>query len=147
MIQTSPNISEVSEALAKAQGKFTTARKNRLNKLHGNKYADLESLHDATRPALTSEGLAVVQSIETIGDRLRCVTRICHKSGQWIDVFKETIHSMKALTGGVTLHFYHPSGAYMSIYDLAGHRTLEVDKNCGAWMPTEASLIRSIRSW
>lgn len=58
------------------------------------------------------------------------------------------IHSMGDDDGDVplrTLHAYAPSLPSMTVYDLEATRTLDVDGNCGAWVPS-LDRIRSARA-
>src|SRR5258706_10071175 len=59
----SEDINELATALAKAQGEYTIAGLNRQNPYFKSKYADLASVVNAARPALTKYGLSVVQNI------------------------------------------------------------------------------------
>ena len=81
-------ITELSAALAKAQGEFAPIAKNRsvtITKKTGGfftfRYADLEATIDATRPALSKNGLSIIQPI--CDDKL--LTIITHSSGQYIE--------------------------------------------------------------
>lgn len=84
----SESIAELSAALAKAQGEFAAIPKNRAVKIQMKsggsfnfKYADLEATINATRPALSKNGLSVIQPI--CDDKL--LTIITHSSGQYIE--------------------------------------------------------------
>ena len=84
----SESIAELSSALAKAQGEFAPIAKNRAVKIQMKsggsfnfKYADLEATINATRPALSKNGLSVIQPI--CDDKL--LTIITHSSGQYIE--------------------------------------------------------------
>lgn len=84
----SESIAELSAALAKAQGEFAAIPKNRAVKIQMKsggsfnfKYADLEATINATRPALSKNGLSVIQPI--CDDKL--LTVITHSSGQYIE--------------------------------------------------------------
>lgn len=87
--QTVPasGMAKLAFALAKAQGEFPAIPKNRTGKIQPKdqskqgfefKYADLEAVIAATRPALTKNGLAVYQQIDN--DTLRTV--LIHESGE-----------------------------------------------------------------
>lgn len=78
------DIKELVAALAKAQGKFQTAKFNKQNPHFKSKYADLSSIMDACRQPLSENGLMVMQYSEMIGEKLSLVTMIAHTSGQWI---------------------------------------------------------------
>ncbi len=82
----SENIDQLATALAKAQGEFSIAGKSKANPFFKSKYADLESIVEASRPALTKYGLSVVQSpfIVSPEGSSSLVTILLHASGQWI---------------------------------------------------------------
>lgn len=84
----SDSIAAISAALAKAQGEFAPLAKNRSVKIQMKsggsfnfKYADLEATINATRPALSKNGLSVIQPI--CDDKL--LTIITHSSGEYIE--------------------------------------------------------------
>ena len=84
----SETICSLAASLAKAQGEFTAIAKNRsveiTMKTGGKfkfKYADLDAIIEATRPALSKNGLAIIQPI--IDDKL--LTIITHSSGEFIE--------------------------------------------------------------
>ena len=62
---TSPNVGKLSEALSKAQAEMQHAIKDSTNPHFQSKYADLASVIDALRPALTKYGLSVAQTMKT----------------------------------------------------------------------------------
>jgi hypothetical protein len=75
-------------ALALAQGEFKAIAKNRTVKIASAKgsytfrYADLEAIMTATRPALAKNGLAVVQTLESVQDGgTLLITQLVHKDG------------------------------------------------------------------
>lgn len=82
----SESIDQLATALAKAQSEFATAGKSKANPFFKSKYADLESIVEASRPALTKYGLSVVQSpcIVALGESSALITILLHASGQWI---------------------------------------------------------------
>jgi hypothetical protein len=80
----SENINELVTALAKAQGEILPAIKDSLNPHFKSKYADLGSVWEACRNQLSKNGLAVIQTTTTVGDRLTVVTTLAHSSGQWM---------------------------------------------------------------
>lgn len=90
IMNKSESIASLSAALAKAQAEFSAIAKNRAvniqMKLGGSykfKYADLEATINATRPALSKNGLSVIQPI--CDDKL--FTIITHSSGEYIESF------------------------------------------------------------
>lgn len=81
----SENIGNLAGALAKAQGQMTNGTKGKAG--YGYKYMELGSLIDIVRPALTSNGLAVIQSHEFIGGAKPTVvthTTLIHESNEWM---------------------------------------------------------------
>lgn len=59
--------------------------------------------------------------------------------GDFLPVAPQMIHSMRAQTEGVTLHLYAPPIREMKVYD--EHTIYTVADNCGAWIPSDQSLI------
>ena len=82
--ERSANINKLAEALAKAQSKFTSAPKNKINPHLKSKYADLASVLDTVREPLANNGLSIVQVVETDGAKIICYTDLMHVSDQWI---------------------------------------------------------------
>ena len=80
----SDQIDQLATALAKAQSEFTTAKKDKDNPFFKSKYADLESVVNATRPALTKHGLSIIQSPFFENEKSYLITLLMHNSGQWI---------------------------------------------------------------
>jgi len=83
---TSADISLIGADLAKAQGEFKVARKNKINPYFKSSYADLEAIFECSRPALTKYGISVIQDIYTYptGENF-IITILIHKSGQFIE--------------------------------------------------------------
>lgn len=82
----SEQLGELAKALAAAQGQMENAKKDSKNPHFGSSYADLASVWDACRAALSSNGLAVVQTVAA-GDHGATVTvhtLLLHSSGQFI---------------------------------------------------------------
>jgi hypothetical protein len=85
MIKTE-SIKEIAAAMAKAQGVVKKATKNRTNPHFKSKFADLESVWDACREALTKNGLSVVQSLGSSTDgKPQLTTILMHTSGEFIE--------------------------------------------------------------
>ena len=80
----SEQINELAMALAKAQGQIEGAKKDSINPHFKNRYADLASVWDACREALTKNGLSVVQSAENNESGYGVTTMLLHTSGQWM---------------------------------------------------------------
>lgn len=80
----SGSLDALGAALSKAQSKIKTAAKDANNPHFGSQYANLASVWEACRDALTSEGLSVVQMPCGDGDRVGLTTTLLHSSGQWM---------------------------------------------------------------
>jgi len=81
----SENINELGAALAKAQAVITGAKQDKANPYFKSRYADLSSVWDACRKALTDQGLSVVQTTQYNEQNLLVLmTTLVHSSGQWI---------------------------------------------------------------
>lgn len=93
MIRTSEQITELSEALARAQAKFGAAIKSSQNPAFRSKYADLSSVIDATLEHLNAEGIVAMQhpQLVFVGDAetreamITVTTRLQHSSGQFME--------------------------------------------------------------
>ena len=84
MIETSQSTVALDEAMAKAQSQIQTAVKDKINPAFRSRYADLASVWDACRDALTSNGVFVSQwPIHSDDNRLHIITRLAYK-GEWI---------------------------------------------------------------
>ena len=86
-MQQSESIANLAKALSIVQGKLTHAKKDSANPFFKSKYADLESVWDACRDLLASNGLAVAQFPGTYSDldkSMSLTTILTHNSGEWI---------------------------------------------------------------
>ena len=81
----SPTLGAFADAFAKAQGEMTSAKKEAANPFFKSRYADLASVVDAVRPALSKNGIAVIQ-IPTNGaaGAVGINTWFVHKSGEFM---------------------------------------------------------------
>ena len=81
---TSETTAKLDAALAKAQGKIESARKDATNPHFGKKYADLSAVWGAIRPALSESGVSVTQwPVNGTDDKMHLVTRLAH-DGEWM---------------------------------------------------------------
>lgn len=81
----SATIGEIAKALASAQAEMSPAKKNATNPHFRSTYADLASLHEASRHALVKHGLAVVQLPGRREDGTTTVTTLLlHSSGEFL---------------------------------------------------------------
>ncbi len=84
-MEKSESIKELAAALNAAQSTLQVAKKGSENPFFKSKYADLFSVWDAARPALTENGLSVSQIAETDPEgRAYLETILMHTSGEWI---------------------------------------------------------------
>lgn len=139
-MRTSDTIDALASALALAQGEIRPAIKDALNPAFHSKYADLSAVFEAIRPALAKHGLAVVQMPEHSDDALlHLTTRICHKSGQWIE------GTMSIPVGKVNAHGYGSAITYARRYALAAALGVVADEdddgNAASEAPTVAERI------
>lgn len=86
MFTKSDSINELAKALSIAQGNIEGAAKTAKNPHLRNKYADFQSVVEATRPALVAQGLSVSQMPDHDNDATCMVlhTILMHSSGQFI---------------------------------------------------------------
>ena len=75
---------DLAVAMAKAQAQVKTALKERTNGGFKNKYADLTSIWDACREALTKNGLSVIQRTDFEGPTIWLETMLLHTSGEHV---------------------------------------------------------------
>jgi hypothetical protein len=81
---TSPSFGNLAGALAKAQGSMSNGSKDKQG--FGYKYMELGTLMDIARPALSANGIAIIQTHELIKGETPSVvthTTIMHESGEW----------------------------------------------------------------
>ena len=71
-------------ALAAAQSEFATVTKNKTNPAYKSRYADLQSIIEAVRPALNKHGLFLTQNVTNENGMLTVETVLVHTSGESI---------------------------------------------------------------
>jgi len=81
----SDSIKELTAALSKAQSEFKPVVKNANNPFFKSTYATLDAVIDATKEALTKNGLAVIQGNEPTETGVIVTTFLSHSSGEWIE--------------------------------------------------------------
>lgn len=84
-MKTSEAIDQIATALAVAQSKMKAAVKDSTNPAFKSKYADLTSVWEACREALTVNGISAIQDVSRPNGHVEVTTRLLHKSGQWIE--------------------------------------------------------------
>ncbi len=118
-MKCSNSTTQISAALAAAQGEMGTAKKTADNPYFKSRYADLASCIEATRGALSAHGLAVVQTADCDGDLAIVETRLTHTSGEYFEsrtVLKPVKADPQGMGSAVT---YARRYAYMAIVGLA----------------------------
>jgi len=81
----SAEIKDLAAALVKAQTELRPALKGSVNPHFCSKYADLQSVWEAARNPLSSNGLSVVQTfVASDGETVTVATTLMHVSGQWV---------------------------------------------------------------
>ena len=80
----SDSIAQLAKALSMAQGEMKPAKMDSVNPFLKNKYADLGSVIEAARPALTKNGLSFSQFVETSNGGVTVETLLMHASGEWL---------------------------------------------------------------
>lgn len=84
MIDQSLELKDLAAALAKAQAAVRVAKRDADNPFFKSTYADLASVWEACREALTSNGLSVVQFPGFADGVATLDTILLHSSGQWL---------------------------------------------------------------
>ena len=80
----SESIATLTKALAIVQATMSGATKGSTNPHFKSKYADLASVWDACRSALTANGFAVLQPVSATGAEVTVTTILSHVSGEWV---------------------------------------------------------------
>lgn len=86
----SADLAKLAEALSKAQKNFAPIPKDREVTVQTDKgkykfkYATLDAIRTSTMPALSEQGLAVVQGMVNQGNGYAIETRLLHSSGEWV---------------------------------------------------------------
>jgi hypothetical protein len=84
-MKTSDEIDQLATALCAAQAEMPNAIYNRVNPHFRSQYADLAAIREASLPALTKNGLSIVQTTCVTAVGFVLFSRLMHKSGQWIE--------------------------------------------------------------
>jgi hypothetical protein len=84
MFETSATTEKLDAAMAKAQAQIQAAVKDKVNPAFRSKYADLASVWEACRDALTKNGISITQwPVHSEDGRLHLITRLA-VSGEWL---------------------------------------------------------------
>lgn len=106
----SETISELTTALAKAQGAFASVQKSGQNPQLHNKYATLDDVITAIRKPLSDNGLAFIQPLTSNGAGFILETVLMHTSGEWLSCAAEmpiwagnkAVNELQAFGGALT---------------------------------------------
>lgn len=82
-MRQSENIDQLAKALAAAQATMPHAIFNKMNPHFKSRYADMSSVHEATVPHLSANGLSISQTTDFENGRYVLFTCLLHQSGQW----------------------------------------------------------------
>jgi hypothetical protein len=84
-MNSSASVKELATALAIVQGQLTFAKKDSKNPFFKSNYADLESVWDACRDLLSTNGLAIMQFPgDYVDGNMTLTTVMTHSSGEWV---------------------------------------------------------------
>lgn len=84
---------QIAVALLKAQTEMANAKKGSTNPFFKSKYADLNSIREATIPILNSNGIVVLQPIVNIENKNYVKTILLHESGESMESLTEIIYN------------------------------------------------------
>lgn len=84
-MHTSESIKEIATALNLAQAEMTAAKKDADNPFFKSRYADLGAVIKAFKAAFANHGLSYTQAPVMEDNKVGVVTRIMHKSGEWME--------------------------------------------------------------
>src|SRR4030043_268043 len=80
----SETVGQIAKALSLAQSQFKPIKRESVNPFYKSKYADLAAIIEATKDALTANGLTVTQLIQPSPDHVAIETMLIHGSGEWL---------------------------------------------------------------
>lgn len=139
-MECSPQVGTLVSALAKAQGEFKPAVKDSNNPYYNSKYADLATIIEATRPALTKHGIAVTHSCTSDLERQAAsVTTTLRCGEEWIAATAEAPAVGKAKDGGIRFDAQTIGAAwtYLRRYTLQGLLGIASEDDDGNALVTE----------
>jgi ERF superfamily len=102
-MKTSETISAIATAFATAQAELKNAPFDRENPHYKSRYATLASVRDTVAPVLSKQGLAVIQTTDIVDGTWCVLTRLMHKSGEWIEsVYPFNLDKPQAMGSALT---------------------------------------------
>ncbi len=116
----STETNELFAALSMAQSEINVAQRDSNNPFFKSKYANLQAVIEASRPALCKNGLSVIQTMQPDGNDQYLVTVLGHKSGQWISSMMKINPAkpdVQSLGSYITYLRRYCYGAITGVYD------------------------------
>ena len=119
-MERSESIVNISKALVKAMNEMEKAKKDSKNPYYKSNYADINSLHEASKPALAANGLTVIQPPASKDGINYIETVILHESGEFISSLNEVIVAKQNDPQNfLAAQTYTRRGAYQAILNMA----------------------------
>jgi hypothetical protein len=87
----SDSISQIAPALVTAQMAMSAAKKDSTNPYFKSKYADLNSVREASIPALNAAGIVALQPTVVVDGKKFVQTMLLHSSGEFISALTEIL--------------------------------------------------------
>jgi hypothetical protein len=87
----SETINKVAAALVKAQSEMSNAKKGATNPFFKSKYADLNSIREASLPVLNAHGITIIQPTCVIDGVNYVETILLHESGEYISSLTQIV--------------------------------------------------------
>lgn len=126
MIKSTPNITNLMQAILKAEKNFTPLLKSAENPFFKSKYADLNAVLKSVKVPLANEGVKIIQPPVTDGQSNFVTTRLIHvETGEWIE------STMKLEMAKVTMQEAGSGVSYGKRYTLQGLLALETEDDDG----------------
>jgi len=116
----STELNELFAALSKAQEEIRCAHKDASNPFFKSKYANLQMVIEASRPALCKNNLAVSQQLITENNLTYLYTLLGHSSGQWISskaLLSPVKTDVQSLGSYITYMRRYSYSAIVGVYD------------------------------
>lgn len=96
----SESIKNLAAALSLFQGEVQNPKNTANNPYFNSKYAPLDAVINAIKPALSKHGLSYIQAPSTDGDKITITTMILHSSGEWIESEPLTLKAERVTAQG-----------------------------------------------
>lgn len=118
-MNTSTSIAAIAPALAKAQGEIPTVNFDSTNPHFRSKYASYAAIVQASRDALSNNGLSILHSITEVAEKMTLETTLLHSSGEWILSTTPLILSKEDMQGVGSAVTYGKRQAVTSLLKIA----------------------------